>query len=289
MKSKFHSFAHKIILLSFFLPGWNSEASLDSVPEGKVLRERPFKGVPLVSSNVQNLAANNLIALYSDRGSWQLGREHLKMFLIQYQFPFEEIKKQDVLSGKLNSGRYSTLIMPGGASWNYLEDLGEVGANEIRQFVAKGNSYLGICAGAFYATTMRNGGAATGEYGIGLLDGASFDGTALEHPAFKEGIMKFPFQYPKLKNQYEIVLLGGPSFQVYKNVADSIQLEVWDKFEKLDEPSMIFFKFEKGKVFLTGPHPEVEENKTGWGPEWFDPESDWPILEAALLKLRRLE
>lgn len=256
------------------------------VPEAAAMQKWQLSGPKLPSSNVTNLTQNNLVALYTDRGSWNLGVEHLKLFMTQYKFPFEEIKKEDILSGKLRTNRYSTLIMPGGASWEYLEDLGDAGAQEILNFVARGNSYLGICAGAFYATSERQGGAATGHYGIGLLNGTAYDGTALHTPPFKEGMLDFNFALKEFKSQYKIVLLGGPSFHVADAERQATHMQVWSRFTEIDEPAMVEFEYHQGKVFLSAPHFEIEENLLDWGSDYVDPESDWPILAHALNTIR---
>jgi len=43
------------------------------------------------------------------------------------------------------------LVMPGGADLPYMEKLGGVGNQNIRDYVQNGGKYLGICAGAYYA------------------------------------------------------------------------------------------------------------------------------------------
>ena len=54
-----------------------------------------------------------------------------------------------IMDGCLNNARL--LIMPGGADLYYCEKLNGAGNQAIKDFVANGGSYLGICAGAYYA------------------------------------------------------------------------------------------------------------------------------------------
>lgn len=54
-----------------------------------------------------------------------------------------------ILDGCLGSA--NLLIMPGGADLFFCEKLSGQGNEIIRRFVEKGGSYLGICAGAYYA------------------------------------------------------------------------------------------------------------------------------------------
>jgi hypothetical protein len=71
--------------------------------------------------------------------------------------PFDLVRSEDVRGGVLS--HYRMLYVPGGWASNKLSSLGERGQEEIRRFIKKGGSYLGICGGAGMAT----------EEGIGLL------------------------------------------------------------------------------------------------------------------------
>lgn len=59
-----------------------------------------------------------------------------------------------ILGGCLDHARL--LIMPGGADLYYCEKLNGTGNEIIRRFVENGGSYLGICAGAYYACRDLN-------------------------------------------------------------------------------------------------------------------------------------
>ena len=58
---------------------------------------------------------------------------------------------EEISSGDLRRGDSSLLVMPGGRDLPYVESLSGLGNREISQFVKSGGSYLGICAGAYYA------------------------------------------------------------------------------------------------------------------------------------------
>jgi glutamine amidotransferase-like uncharacterized protein len=121
----------------------------------------------------------------------------------------------------------------------------------------------------------------TGPYGIGLLQGTAYDGTALNRDPFIEGMMDFSVLLEGLRSVYRIVLLGGPSFLYSRDESRAKSIDVWARFPVIDEPAMIAFQYGRGRVFLSGPHPEVEEGLVNWGPRYSDPESDWPILDRA--------
>jgi glutamine amidotransferase-like uncharacterized protein len=230
----------------------------------------------------KNVPPNSLpqVGLYVGRGSWTAGKEHLKMFFNETDFSYVSLTKDDILNGQLEKSGIEVLVMPGGQSWKYLEDLGDKGGEVIRNFVANGKGYMGICAGAFYAVSRREGGASTGPYGIGLLEGTGYDGTSLGVSPFKEGMLNFDMFLSGFKNVFSIILVWGPAFIYTEQEAQKKNIEVIARFQEINKPSMIKFNYGKGRVFLSGPHPEIEEDRTNWG--YTDPESDWPILEKML-------
>lgn len=62
--------------------------------------------------------------------------------------PGERITARSIIEGDLQ--KFSWLIMPGGRDRPYHAALKGAGNAQIRAFVEKGGTYLGICAGAYY-------------------------------------------------------------------------------------------------------------------------------------------
>lgn len=212
------------------------------------------------------------------------------MYLRERNISYRVLFEDDILGRELWRSAIEVLIVPGGESIIYLKELGAKGGEIIRKFVEAGGGYIGICAGAFYATSHREGGSATGPYGIGLLQGTAYDGTALQTPPFIEGMMDFDF-FPKgllqgLETVFRSVLFGGPSFRFSGLEASAKKLKVVARFQNFGEPAMVLFQTGRGHVFLSGPHLEIEEERTDWGPEFYDPDSEWPILDRVFPILR---
>lgn len=231
------------------------------------------------------LFAENIF-LYEGRGSWDTGTKNLKAFFQKENLSFHSKNHQDLRGGDLAGETPGLLIMPGGESWVYLEDLEEEGAENIRNFVRGGGSYLGICAGAFYATSHREGGAATGPYGIGLLEGTAVDPTALEWPGFIEGVMTFKWNLSHwltkgYSERVKMLLYGGPSFEFSQAEAQEKKIEVVQRFQVNGQPSMIRFHYGKGKVFLAAPHFEVLKEE-GEKPLH---DNAWPFLKRVVADL----
>lgn len=66
-------------------------------------------------------------------------------------FVCTRVRPEDIASGCLKE--YDVLIMPGGSGSLQAQKLGETGRENIRTWVKNGGGYVGICAGAYLATT----------------------------------------------------------------------------------------------------------------------------------------
>ncbi len=273
------------LTLALLFVGFTSTSSLaygrnflvnNEVPESAFRRLTETEG--LLPQNSLDSQGQAVIGLYADDGSWTTGKEHMKLFMNQFGYTYRSLSASQIQNGSLQKLGIKLLMMPGGESWTYLDKLGASGAKEIRNFVHQGGSYFGVCAGAYYAVANRDGGVTTGPYGIGLLDGTAYDGSAHKVEPFLEGMMNFDFFIDGFQKVFRIILLGGPSFRFSKEEAEQKQIQVLAEFQEIHEPAMIIYNYGLGKVFLSGPHLEIEESRTSWGPEYEDPESDWPIM-----------
>lgn len=227
------------------------------------------------------------VAIYNDEGVWEMGLKHTKRLMSSAKLSYSVINAKDILNGVLQKDIYDLLVMPGGKSWIYLDSLGEKGAESIRQFVANGGSYFGTCAGAFYATARRTDSQRDNEpYGIGLLDGTAYDGTALKTAPFKSGMMNIDYNLKNFKKDYRVLMLGGPAFIYSEEEAQRKNIQVLSTFEGFGKPAFITFNYEKGRVLLSGPHGEIEEKKAYWGTYWKDPDSEWPVIRKMLAYLK---
>ena len=94
------------------------------------------------------------ILIFNDKGSDKRSvQELVNCFKLVYENKFEtvQINSNYILSGNLESN--NLLIIGGGYDLGYLECLGEQGCLEIQKFIQSGGYYLGICAGAYFASS----------------------------------------------------------------------------------------------------------------------------------------
>lgn len=154
----------------------------------------------------------------------------------------------------------SLLIMPGGRDIFYHHDLDGKGTNKIRCYVEQGGNYLGICAGAYFASScieFEKGGAleVCGSRSLQFFPGLAWG------PAY--GPNQYSYENTKgvraariSSNQGEghIYFNGGCAFQVNTTSA----IDVMSRY--LDVPhqpaAVIKCPFGKGLVILSGVHIE---------------------------------
>lgn len=90
------------------------------------------------------------VAIYADDGASEVGIASLLLRIKQQLgLAVKTVNAQDIVEGALNN--CVMLVMPGGRDLPYCAKLNGKGNTLIRDFVAKGGIYLGICAGAYYA------------------------------------------------------------------------------------------------------------------------------------------
>jgi hypothetical protein len=92
------------------------------------------------------------VALYRGPGTGGKGPPNLKQELNGgNKSSVNEVSPEEIRSGVLTN--YDVVIFAGGSGSKQAEAIGEAGREAVRQFVGHGGGYVGICAGAFLATS----------------------------------------------------------------------------------------------------------------------------------------
>jgi len=283
-----------VSLILFSLPVHAlAEGFAEDLPEGIFERlpdhgpKLPDEWAPPAPESNNPAPVGKRVAIYADNGVWDMGENHFKRLLASAGYAYRTLSAKDIQAGQLTLDAYDLLLMPGGKSWIYLEDLGETGAKAIRDYVAAGGSYFGTCAGAFYATSLRKDRHRDNiPYGIGLLEGTAYDGTSLGTRPFVSGMMNIDYTLKDFKQDYRVLLLGGPALLYTEEEARKKNIRVLATFEGFGKPAMITFNYGQGRVALAGPHGEIEESQAYLGLKWKDPDSEWPILKKVMAYLK---
>lgn len=176
------------------------------------------------------------------------------------------------------------LIMPGGADRPYLEKLAGQGNANIRDYVASGGKYLGICAGAYYASDrleFAKGDSeleVTGERKLkffpGLISGPTYVGydhrDVTVHAGARAANLSWQLDQPFAKNtQLTVFYNGGGSFidaEKYDNVLILARYMPEIAGDTQQPAAIVECNYGKGKAILSGPHFE-------WDPAMLNTES----------------
>lgn len=70
----------------------------------------------------------------------------VRMMLRNADISHRQITLEELLGGCLLEEGFTALCVPGGFAPNYLSRLGALGATIIREFIAAGGGYIGLCA-----------------------------------------------------------------------------------------------------------------------------------------------
>ena len=107
-----------------------------------------------------------IAALYEGKGTGGASEKLLNLLERQSNLKIRSVNEQDIREGTLADCRL--LIQPGGGGGVQGRALGEEGRQKIREFVAAGGGYVGICAGAYLATCEY-------EWSLNILDAKIVD------------------------------------------------------------------------------------------------------------------
>jgi biotin--protein ligase len=152
-----------------------------------------------------------------------------------------------------------TLIMPGGRSMPFYEKLSSAGNKNIRQFVEQGGTYIGICAGAYYACTETI--FAKGLPLELILPGELhfFSGRAIG-PVFADE--DFAYHSEKGARVVAVCWKNGEIFSSYFNGGCYFEptddgVEILSHYIHNNLPAVIRCKVGQGQAILSGIHPEL--------------------------------
>lgn len=138
-------------------------------------------------------------------------------------------------------------LQPGGVSKTAALAMGEPYLQKIRDFVANGGGYVGFCAGAFLSTEMIG---ATSTKGLGIVPGKTrvlFSG--------KEDKPKL-LSMTWFGQEKRITYFNGGPYINLEGVNDP-NLKVISTYDNMENNiAGITTRFGKGKVAITGAHPE---------------------------------
>lgn len=204
------------------------------------------------------------VAIYDHSGGSANGPKNLLSFLTESSgFRCQRVTPADIRDGILDE--MDVLIMPGGSASSQARHLENTGCENIRQFVGSGGGYVGICAGAYLASTQYSWSLGlinarvwdrvhwargTGNVqlkltssGCRLLDASNPDVTVM----YGQGPLLLPDLQPNL-----------PGYEVLAAYQSEVALKGAPEGAMVNTHAIIRSKFGEGRVICFSPHPEKD-------------------------------
>ncbi|MEO5358744.1 MAG: BPL-N domain-containing protein [Nitrospirae bacterium YQR-1] len=239
---------------------------------------------------------------YTGGGAWADGITAIKAMLKNYGYTYEDVTPYDIDTTPNLNYLYKAIIVGGGWAAGYNTYINYDGYNNIRNFVNNGGGYFGICAGAYFATEVvlwredTTGVINMYDYPLSLFSGEGIG--AIKHikewnsstgcsSVITKGAAMTTVNVdttvlPDVNFSLNILYYGGPFFKPWggQNVTTVAT------YQSVGAPSdgyaaMIMFDYGAGKVFLTGPHPEVSFSNCTL---WYDT-GTWKLMSSVMKKL----
>jgi len=167
---------------------------------------------------------------------------------------------------------YDILVIPGGSETTCVNELQYIdGVQKIRDFVANGGSYFGICGGATF-------GAVYVHFLNCSMNPVYEPGDLIHITTMNVNQSSTGPDLSDCPADFSTMYYGSQYF-VPREDANA---HIIATYGYNDEAGMIAVKYGNGTVFLSSPHPEYEENNdrddTTFGDDLDDPDSEWDIL-----------
>lgn len=178
--------------------------------------------------------------------------------LLAHRYLFRLIDAKAIKSRRWLSNA-ALLIMPGGRDVPYEEKLKGEGNDIIRDYVKQGGSYLGICAGAYYAAS-----SIVFDKGGPLQIIAKRDLCLFKGEAIGPAIGPYYYNSDKGAHIIQVQTVFSYNFITYynggcyfTNIGNATVLAI---YKKLKSPAVIHINYHKGAVILSGVHFEFDEH-----------------------------
>lgn len=201
------------------------------------------------------------IALLDDAGVGGRGVPSLlEIWSAEPEVTIQRVCGADIRSGCLT--QFDLLCCSGGSGSRQASTLGEDGRNAVRQFVAQGGDYVGICAGSYLACSGFS-------WGLGILDAKT------KSNRWKRGRAELPLQLTPAGSEVftrgpqtaTIIYNNGPiiqpheqpevpDFEVLANFTAEVAQNETPAGIMIHSPAIVLGKFGQGDVLCISPHPE---------------------------------
>jgi len=226
------------------------------------------------------------VGIYVDDGAYQDSYVAAKKM-----FEWMEYETKLIDATIINLGEIETIdifYFPAGILDKYIEDISNEGRLNLKTMIYAGSSFIGTGAGAIYACRRYIWGG--GFIDSGLLSLVNGDGVDRSLSAvssieyfMSQVIYEKPHPITEFTKSYDWMLYyNSPHFEPYDNVTH----DVVGRYNLNGEIALIALEYGEGRVFLTGPQPELEEDSERDDVDYYDDLNDqgseWDMMKNAV-------
>ena len=209
------------------------------------------------------------VAVYSGGGVMGSSRIALTRMFEWMNASVVEVTASQIRDDFLNE--CDILVVPGGSESICNSELESDGKQKVKDFVAQGGSYFGICGGSTFAVTY-----------LRLFDGyispVSEPGEIIHMTTMNINKSSTGPDLSELPSNFTTMYYGSQYFT--PKLGTSVHTIA--TYEYNGKAGMIALEYGNGTVFISSPHPEYEEDDdrddTTFGDDLDDPDSEWPLL-----------
>ena len=211
------------------------------------------------------------VAVYNGVGVMGSSRIALHSMFEWMNATVSSITASEILADGL--GNYDVFVVPGGSETTCSDEFESEGQQIIKDFVADGGSYFGICGGATFAVRylrLFNGFMGpVGEPGDLIHMTTMHVNQSCNGPGISD-----------LPENFTTMYYASQRFTPNPYMETSIHTIATYDFD--GSAGMVAFEYGNGSVFLSSPHPEYEEDSdrddTAFGDDLEDSDSEWELL-----------
>ncbi len=194
------------------------------------------------------------IGIYSGKGSWDVNIAAFKNFFDQYDIDYASFDEQEAVSLDF-SEHFEIILFAGGFAAEYKNFISD--HENIRSFVKEGGSFVGTCAGAYYASDILRWQGTDYPYPLGFFDGRGIGPLSGQIGWGETGTFNLDGNHPaneSFDQSLDFYYFDGPYFEPYD---DQDEIEILARYAVNDQPAVIAGRYGEGKYLLYGPHPEI--------------------------------
>jgi glutamine amidotransferase-like uncharacterized protein len=211
------------------------------------------------------------VAVYNGVGVMGSSRIALHRMFEWMNATVADITASEILGGSLDG--YDMLVIPGGSEDTCSDELESEGQQIIKDFVADGGSYFGICGGATFGARYLH-------LFNGFMGPVSEPGDLIHMTTMHVNQSSQGPDLSEMPENLTVMYYASQRFTPSPYVATPIHTIA--RYDYDGSAGMVAFEYGNGSVFLSSPHPEYEENgdrdDTTFGDDLDDPDSEWDLL-----------